>query len=197
MSSGFDSQQITRWLEAWSAGDRAALDELVSASYPKLHELAENLLRGELHRHTLQATGLIHELYLVLRQQRAVTTADRQQFYAFAAYLIRLILLNRARERRSAKRGSGMAAVPLSDQLPGVDAASEDMIDVHRAFEELSALDARKAELLGMVVFLGCSVAEAAGLAGISLATAERDLRYARAWVRARLAGPPAKPAPG
>jgi hypothetical protein len=54
----------------------------------------------------------------------AVTTADRQQFYAFAAYPIRLILLNRVRERRTAKRVSGVAAVRRSDQLPGADAAS-------------------------------------------------------------------------
>ena len=123
-----------------------------------------------------------------------IKTADREQFYAFSAYLIRLILLNRARDRRAAKRGSGIAAVPLSDHLPGVDAASDDMIDVHRAFEELADLDARKARLLSMIVFLGCSVDEAAGILNISRATAERDMRYARAWMRARLVAPAVKP---
>ena len=139
--SGFDPEQITIWLDAWKAGDTAALDGLVSASYPKLHQLAENMLRRELHKHTLQATGLVNELYLLLKQQRIIKTADREQFYAFSAYLIRLILLNRARDRRAAKRGNGIAAVPLSDHLPGVDAAGDDMIDVHRAFEELAALE--------------------------------------------------------
>ena len=61
--SGFDPEQITIWLDAWKGGDTAALDGLVSASYPKLHQLAENMLRRELHKHTLQATGLVNELY--------------------------------------------------------------------------------------------------------------------------------------
>lgn len=178
---------ITVMLEAWRQGDAGALDEIVSLAYPRLHQLAENFLRRESHCQTLQATGLVSELYLLLRKQRQVLLSDREQFYAFAAYLTRLILLNRARERRAQKRGGQSLRVPLSDQLPGVDASSEQMIDVHRAFEELAALDSRKARFLDLIVFLGCSLSEAAEVMGLSRATAERDLRFARAWVRARL----------
>jgi RNA polymerase sigma factor (TIGR02999 family) len=192
--------EITVLLHAWQAGDARALDEVVSLAYPRLRRLAESALRGESFRDTLQATGLVHELYVLLRQQRQVLFEDRKQFYAFTAYLMRLILMNQARERRAQKRGSGAARIPLSDQFPWVDAASEQMIDLHRAFEELATLDARKARLLDLIVFLGCSVSEAAEILGISKATAERDLRAARAWVRARLvssAGVNREPASG
>lgn len=174
-------------LHAWREGDRAALDAIVAAAYPRLHDVAEVFLSRESKCRTLQATALVNELYLLLRNQRHVITQDREQFYAFAAYLTRLILLNRARERRSQKRGGDAVRVPLNDEVPWADSQSEDVIDLNRAIEDLEVLDPRKARLLELVVFLGCSVGEAAEVVGVSRPTAERDLRFARAWIRGRL----------
>ena len=82
--------------------------------------------------------------------------------------------------------------MPLSDDLPFVDATSEDILDLNQALEELAAIDPRKAELVQLCAFLGCSRSEAADLLGISLRTAKRDFRMARAWLSQRLGRQPA-----
>jgi RNA polymerase sigma factor (TIGR02999 family) len=139
---------------------------------------------------TLQATGLVHDLYLKLLKQEKANFENRRAFFAFTAALMRHILIDHARARRSEKRGADHVRVPLTDDLPFVDAASEDILDLHEALEELAALDPRKAELVQLCAFLGCSRNEAAELLGVSLRTAKRDFRLARAWLSQRLNRP-------
>lgn len=178
----FIQADITRLIASWKDGDREALGDLVTETYPKLRSIADSLLRRESNQQTLQATGLVNELYLLLHKQRTVGVTHRQDFFSFAAYLIRLILLNHARERLSQKRTGGIR-VPLSEELSWIDVASEDMIDLERCLDELKQYDARKVKILELTAFLGCSVQEAAEIAGVSKATAERDLQFTRAWL--------------
>ena len=180
-------EELTLLIQAWRGGDLEQVNRIVEAAYPRLRKLADTFLRRESGVQTLQATALVHELYLVLRRQRKVQMERSEQFYAFAAYLTRLILRNRARDRSAQKRGSGAVRVPLSDDVWWVDAASDDMLDFNRALDELAVLDPRKVRLMDLTTFLGCSVEEAADLEKISRATAERDLRFTRAWLRDRL----------
>ncbi len=178
---------LTLLIQAWKGGDLDSVNRIVEAAYPRLRYLADSFLRHERAAHTLQATALVHELYLVLSRQRKVDMDRSEQFYSFAAYLTRLILRNRARDRRAQKRGSGAVRVPLSEEMSWIDASGEEMLDFNRAMDELAELDSRKVRLMDLTIFLGCSVEEAAGVEGISRATAERDLRFARAWMRERL----------
>ncbi len=180
-------EELTLLIRSWRGGDLEVVNRIVEAAYPRLRHLAENLLRHESSAQTLQATALVHELYLVLSRQRKVKMERSEEFYAFAAYLTRLILLNRARHRKAQKRGSGGVHVPLSEELSWVDAGGEDMLDFNRALDELALLDPRKVRLMDLTIFLGCSVEEAAEMEGVSRATAERDLRFARAWIKNRL----------
>jgi RNA polymerase sigma factor (TIGR02999 family) len=179
--------EITVLLDSWRRGETEALKALVELSYPKLHGLAEAFLRREAPGQTLQATALVNELYVVLARQRKVGPNDREEFYSFAAYLIRLILCNRARDRKAAKRGSSPARVPLTEELAWIDAAGDDMLDLDAALEELKELDPRKVQLLELVAFLGYSIQEAAELAGISKRTADRAMRFTRAWLYDRI----------
>jgi RNA polymerase sigma factor (TIGR02999 family) len=184
---GPQSGDITLLLRAWGAGERDALEHLLPLVYPQLRRLARAFLRRESSAHTLQATGLVHELYMTLVRQRKADFKDRQHFFAVAAGVMRRILRDYARGRHAQRRGSAEDRVPLSDDLSWVDAASDDMIDLDRVLDELGQLHARKVQLIELTVFLGCSTQEAADLVGISKATADRDLRFARVWLRDRL----------
>jgi RNA polymerase sigma factor (TIGR02999 family) len=100
---------------------------------------------------------------------------------------MRHIVIDHVRARRAEKRGAGHFRVPLSDDLQFVDPTDDEVLDLDRALDELAALDPRKAELVQLCAFLGCGRGEAAELLGISLATAKRDFRLARAWLSRRM----------
>ena len=180
-------EDITQLLHSWKGGDGKSLDDLLSISYSKLHSIATSFLRRERPGHTLQATGLVHELYLVLLTRKSIDLESRDHFYSFAAYMMRLILRDWARNRLAQKRGGDAVRVPLSDDLHWVNADSEELLDLDRALTELDGLDHRKAELIQLKTFLGFSTEEAAASLGISKATADRDLRLAKAWLYERL----------
>lgn len=180
--------EITELLHRWKAGDRSALSALTSLAYEDLHAIAIGFLQSENTGITLQATGLVSELYLRLMRVKGVELIDRRHFYTFAAKLMRAILIDYARRERAVKRpGSGHVRVPLHEQMAWVDAASDEMLALNLALEELEALDERKVRVIELRYFLGCTIDEAAELLDISAATAERDLAFAKTWLYRRL----------
>ena len=181
--------EITRLLHRWQVGDREALGALASAAYDDLRAIAAGYLRRERSGHTLQATGLVNELYLRLAQIRSVQIEDRRHFYAFAAQLMRLILIDHARQARAGKRPGSLARVPLHDEIAWVDATSDEMLELDIALNELEAVAERKVRVLELRYFLGCTNEEAAQVLGVSRPTIDRDLEFAKAWLYRRLAG--------
>jgi RNA polymerase sigma factor (TIGR02999 family) len=181
--------EITRLLHRWQEGDREALGALASAAYDDLRAIAAGYLRRERSGHTLQATGLVNELYLRLTQIRSVQIEDRRHFYAFAAQLMRLILIDQARQARAGKRPGSHARVPLHDEIAWVDATSDEMLELDIALNELEAVAERKVRVLELRYFLGCTNEEAAQVLGVSRPTIDRDLEFAKAWLYRRLAG--------
>lgn len=181
--------EITRLLHRWQEGDREALGALASAAYDDLRAIAAGYLRRERSGHTLQATGLVNELYLRLAQIRSVQIEDRRHFYAFAAQLMRLILIDHARQARAGKRPGSHARVPLHDEIAWVDATSDEMLELDIALNELEAVAERKVRVLELRYFLGCTNEEAAQVLGVSRPTIDRDLEFAKAWLYRRLAG--------
>jgi RNA polymerase sigma factor (TIGR02999 family) len=177
---------LTLLLQKWRHGDAAALERLVPEVYPELHAMAARFVSRE-RAGTIQATTLVHDLYLRLLRQERANFPNRRAFFGFAAGAMRHILIDHIRARHSHKRGARRTRVPLSDDLQFVDPSNEDILDLDRALVELAAFDARKAELVELCAFLGCGRGEAADLLGISLATAKRDFRIARAWLSQRL----------
>jgi len=178
--------ELTQLLHRWGHGDQTALDRLVPEVYSELHLMASRHLSRE-RPSTLQATALVHDLYLRLLQQEKANFENRRAFFGFAAGVMRHILIDHVRARQSEKRGADRVRVPLSEDLLFVDAASEELLDLNDALDELATIDARKAELIQLCAFLGCGRTEAAELLGISVRTAMRDLRVARAWLWQRL----------
>lgn len=185
-----DSQlpgEITSLLIRWQGGDRDALGGLVTLGYDDLRAIAAAYLRRQNRTHTLQATGLVHELYLRLARQNRVQLTGRHHFFTFAAMMMRRILTDYARQSRAAKRSGGSNRVPLHEDLAWVDAAGDDMLMFNRALDELEAIDERAVRVVDLRFFLGCTNCETAELLDVSKATVDRDLEYAKAWLYRRL----------
>jgi len=180
---------VTRLLHAWRGGDHAALDALVPIVYEELRRVAEARMRGEAADHTLQPTALVHETYARLAEA-AVAWDDRAHFFAVAAGTMRRVLVDHARARGRAKRGGDRVQVTLVDGLAASDGpVDHDLLDLDAALERLADLDARKARIVELVFFTGLTQPEVADVLDISIATVERDLRAARAWLGAQLSG--------
>jgi RNA polymerase sigma factor (TIGR02999 family) len=155
--------------------------------YPHLRQVAASYIRRERNPDLLQATALVHELYLKLLNQKKVAYEDRGHFYTFAAKVMRRILIDHARENQAQMRGGGSIHVPLSDDLPWVEVGSEDLLELNRALDELNAIDARKVQLVELRYFLGCTAEETAALMHMSKATVDREARFIKSWLYRRL----------
>ena len=178
------SGEITRLLVDWHSGDKAALDRLLPLVYDELRRVARNHMRREQPDHLLQTTALVHEAYLRLVDQKKVRWQTRAHFFAVAAQVMRHILVDYARGRQRAKRGSGMAELPLHDVAVLSDSRAEELIAVHSALDNLTAFDPRKGKVFELRYFGGMSVDEAAEALSVSPATVARDWRMAKAWLR-------------
>lgn len=175
-------------LRRWNAGDREALASLASYAYDDLRAIAAGYLRHESSSHTLQATGLVNEMYLRLTKIRRADFIDRHHFYAFAAQLMRLILIDHARQSHALKRPSPGFRVPFHEEIAWIDASNDDLLALDAALDQLEALDSRKVRVIELRYFLGCTNEEAAELLGVSRATVDRDLEFSKAWLHHKLA---------
>jgi RNA polymerase sigma factor (TIGR02999 family) len=182
-----DRPAVTRMLRAWQAGERQALDELTPLVYGELRRIAHRLFRGEREGHTLQPTAVVNEAFANLLQAD-LEFSDRAHFFSLAARMMRRVLVDHARARNAGKRGAGERNETLVEDLVGAARlADEDVLAVDQALSELAEFDDRKAQVLEMHVFGGLSYAEMGDVLGVAPATLNRDLRAARAWLKARL----------
>jgi RNA polymerase sigma factor (TIGR02999 family) len=178
---------VTTLLKAWSAGGGDALGELEVLVHHELRQMARRLLDGERTGHGWQATDLINESYLRLIGWRGVEWQNRAHFYATAAQMMRRVLVDAARARRSAKRGAGAEMVPIeSVQLAAPDTDVE-VVALAHALDELSVIVPRASQVVELRFFGGFSVAETAEALNVSARTVMNDWNTARAWLRRRL----------
>jgi RNA polymerase sigma factor (TIGR02999 family) len=174
-------------LAKWKDGEPSAFEELMPLVYSHLREVAASYIRRERNPDVLQATVLVHELYLRLLNQKKAAWEDRRHFYTFAAKVMRMILIDHARESQAQMRGGGHERVPLSDDLAWVNIDSPELLDLNRALDELDKLDAEKVQLVELRYFLGCTAEETAALMQISKATVDRELKFIRSWLYRRI----------
>jgi len=171
------------------SSDRADSDPLLQSVYDELRRLAGYHLRRERPNHTLQATALVHEAYLRLAVQDASKWGDRLQFLATASHMMRRVLVDHARAHLAGKRGGGMERVSISEAAELAGGREVEMLDLDRALRRLAAADPRKAKLVELRYFGGLTTEEAAEVLGASVATAERDWKFSRAFLIRELAG--------
>lgn len=181
--------EITGLLQAWSRGERAALDRLTPRVYDQLRRLAGHYMRNESPGRTMQATGLVHEAYLRLAEVTNVDWRHRAQFFGIVSRIMRNILLDNARARVAAKRGGQQARIDL-DEIPDVsDRDGSDLLALEDALTALAKVDPRKARVIELRFFGGFSVEESAAALDVSPETVMRDTRAACAWLKRELGG--------
>jgi RNA polymerase sigma factor (TIGR02999 family) len=181
---------ITRLLQSWSKGDISALSHLVELVYPELRRIAAGHLRNERPGHTLQPTALVNEAYVRLaEQQPGKHWQDRTHFFAVAAHVVRAVLVDHARARRAAKRGSGAVTVELTAANAGQAGPPVDVLDLDAALQALEALDAEQGRIVEMRYFAGLSIDETAEALGTSASSVKRGWLAAKTYIRRHLDG--------
>lgn len=181
---------VTQILNRIEQGDRAAASELLPLVYDELRKLAVHKMAQEKPGQTLQATALVHEVYLRL------VDVDRQQhwdsrghFFAAAAEAMRRILVENARRKKRLKHGGDRAREELDDVPVDPPQIHEDLLALDEALNRLKNEDAQAVELVQLRYFAGVSLPEAAKLLGVSPRTADRIWAFARAWLHREIAG--------
>jgi RNA polymerase sigma factor (TIGR02999 family) len=182
--AGQADQPIDRWPAAQSASTPGPQQDLLPLVYDELRHQARQYLRKERSNHSLQATALVHETYLRLSKQRPKQFANREHFLAIAAQLMRQILVEHARQRRTAKRGGNAVMVVLDEAIAHAAARNVSVLALDDALTVLGELDARQARIVELRFFAGLSIEETAAVLGLSPATVKRDWTTARAWLQ-------------
>ena len=177
---------VTQILSQIESGDQTAAEQLLPLIYDELRKVAAAKMSSEAKGHTLQPTALVHEAYLHLVSGKgAKTWQSRGHFFAAAAIAMRRILVDSARKKQRLKRGGQLKKSPIDDfELFDEQLPLEDLLALEESLLKLEQVDPQKAQLVQLRFFAGLDYQEAGELLGISVATAKRHWRYARAWLR-------------
>ena len=179
--------ELTKILNAIEAGNPHAADQLLPLVYDELRRLAAQRMAREKPGQTLEPTALVHEAYLRLVGDKQGQHWDhRGHFFAAAAEAMRRILVDNARRKQTVRHGSKRSRVPLHEHHR-ITQSPDDLLAMDDALTRFAAEEPAKAELVKLRFFAGLSTPEAAGVLGISVATAERWWAYARTWLFSEL----------
>ena len=188
-----DSQvsETTQLLLAWAAGDAVALDALAPRIYQELHRLAVNFMKREREEPILQATALVHEVYLKLIDVQNVALEGKAHFFAICAQMMRRILVDAARKRAASRHGGGLGRIHLEDVafLNLSQPNDKQLIALNDALVALAQGDPRKARVVELRYFGGLSVEDTAVVLRVSVETVTRDWRLARSWLLLQVRG--------
>ncbi len=183
---------ITLLLEQASSGDEAAFGEVARWAYGELERLASSRLRRRFGAEaiTLEPAALVNETFLKLLEN-PTRFANRRHFFAFASRVMMRVLVDYQRSRGSQKRGGAAVRVTVSGLAAATPRDQVDIVALAECLDRLEQLDARKAEVVKLRTLWGAEMREIADILEISLPTAQRDWRFAKAWLADVLAGPP------
>jgi len=181
--TGAGMTDVTRILNAIGRGGADTTNELVPLLYEELRVLAAQKLSHESPGQTLQATALVHEVYVRLVGDEPRRWESRGHFFAAAAEAMRRILVERARSRKCQKHGGGIRRVDLNDAIRAVEASPEGLIAMDEALTRLGDEDADAARLVKLAYFAGLSLEQSAEALGMSSRSAYRHWAFARAWL--------------
>lgn len=179
---------VTQILLRIERGDPSAVEQLLPLVYDELRKLAATKMAQEKPGQTLQPTALVHEAYIKLvRHGEARHWDGRGHFFAAAAEAMRRILVDQARRKSGPKAGGRHRRVAWSHIAPEIAGPNLDLLALDEALTKLQAADPRAAELVKLRFFAGMTREEAAETLGVSIATADNDWAYAKAWLQTEL----------
>jgi RNA polymerase sigma factor (TIGR02999 family) len=196
MSITGSSAEITTLLNAWSSGDEEALSRLAERVYPELRLMARRYLKNEGQDNTLQATALVHEVYLRLVDVTKVEWRQRAQFFAMAAQIMRRILVDASRARGALKRGGNALKVNLDETAVLSSAPQRSILALDEALAAFSKVAPRQAKVVELRYFGGLTEEEIVAALNISARTVRRDWDLAKGWLLRELGHKIVKPSP-
>jgi RNA polymerase sigma-70 factor, ECF subfamily len=179
--------ETTQLLLAWADGDARALEALTPRVYREMRRMAAAFMRSERDEQTLQATALVHEVYLRLVDVQKVPLRGKAHFFAMCAQIMRRILVDAARKRATVKHGGELGRVELGDAPDFSKPKDRELIALNDALDQLKESDPRKAKIVELRYFGGLSVEETALVLNVSEGTVTRDWRLARGWLLAEI----------
>ena len=165
------------------------MGQLVEAVYPELRSIALRCMKRERTHHTLECTGLINEAYLRLAAAPKRDWKNRAHFFGIAAQVMREVLVDYARAKRTAKRGGGALTITLSERHAVAEATAVDVLDLHEALEELERAHPGQSRVVELRYFGGFSIDEASEVMGVSVSTVKREWIVAKTWIHRRMLG--------
>jgi RNA polymerase sigma factor (TIGR02999 family) len=181
---------VSELLLDWGNGDKDALKRVLPLVYDELRRLARHQLRQQRPSHTLQTTGLVHEAYLRLTEEKSLHVKDRAHFLGIAAQLMRWILVDYERNRRAAKRGAGATRLTLDPNIAVRSQSQEvDLLALNEALDRLAKLDSQQSRIVELRYFGGLTIEDTSEFLGISPATVKRSWASARAWLLREMSG--------
>jgi RNA polymerase sigma factor (TIGR02999 family) len=183
------SHDVTQLLQAWSVGEPDALAKLTPLVYQELRRLAQRYMAQERPGQTLQATALVHEAYLRLVGVKKLNWQNRAQFFGVSAQFMRRILVDRARSRRSLKRGGDAQPVSFDEALVLSPEPGQDLVALDDALKTLATMDPRRSRVVELRFFGGLTVEETAEVLHVSPETVMHDWKLAKAWLLRELGG--------
>jgi RNA polymerase sigma factor (TIGR02999 family) len=175
--------RVTRILGEVQAGNMQAADELLPLVYAELRRLARSRVAREKHAHSVQPTSLVHQAYLRLLGDRQPNWEGRGHFFAAAAEAMRRILIERARQRASLKRGGDLQRVEFDEEQALADTRGLDLLALDAALDRLEAQDSEMANVVKLRYFAGLTVPETAEALGVSPRSVNRLWTASRAWL--------------
>lgn len=194
MFTGESSAEITNLLKAWSSGDEAALGRLAERVYPELRLMARRYMKNERQGNTLQATAMVHEVYLRLVDVTNVEWRARAQFFSMAAQMMRRILVDAARTRGAHKRGGGALKINLDETALLSSAPDRSILALDDALTAFSHVAPRQAKVVELRYFGGLTEEEIVANLKISPRTVRRDWDLAKAWLLRELSNGTGQP---
>ena len=177
----------TQILTQIAAGDVDAYEQLVPLVYDELRQVAAGVLRDEQDHHTLGCTGLVHEAYLRLIDQREMNWEGRAHFLGMAARTMRRVLVDWARRRQAEKRYGRRHRVELTESAALDPDQVFDVVALGEILDRLATVHPRHAQLVEMRVFGGMTFEEASVVLGVSDRTLKTDMRFVKAWLSKEL----------
>ncbi len=179
---------ITQILSQMEDGDSSAAEQLLPLVYDELRKLATAKLANEKPGQTLQATALVHDAYLRLIEDGSNKQWDgRGHFFSAAAEAMRRILVDRARSKKTAKRGGDFKEADIDVALLHSEQRTDDLLALDEALERLEEIDQTKSELVKLRYFAGLTIPQAAAVLGIAPSTADKYWAFAKAWLRTEM----------
>jgi RNA polymerase sigma factor (TIGR02999 family) len=180
---------LTTLLRSWhQEGSETAFSSLIDRVYDQLRAIAAKRLSRSSGVATLSPTELVHEALLGLMDAPR-EFQNRVHFFATLSLAVRSLLVDHARARSAGKRGGGLVQVTLSQAALGEEGRIVDLLAIEEALTQLEQLDSRCGRVMHLTCFAGLTREEIAGLLGVSVPTVDRELRFARAWIKKALTG--------